>query len=546
MGDTEKRLVVFLILSVAIVYLFTLFMPPVPPPHPTQTGPAASNPLQMTTAPTMAVGQAPTPGQSVPATPATIVTIDTPLYQAQFTSTGGVLTRWELKTYTETVNGSDPVVLYPPAEAPTRAPLSLIIPGLDSTQLDHAAYRLEGGNAELNKDRPSARILFIADFPAPDRADQKIHIEKELLFHDDTYRVDLAVRVDGTSVPYQLTLGDNFALYQDKGSQSSIGHRGAVSLVNDELVLDKPEKMASTSLTHSGVVRWTALEGKYFIAALIPRIPVGEAVSTRTDSHGIIAGLIIPPGQRQELALYAGPKEYKRLTALDTGLERTIDFGWFMAWSLTLVQIIAKPLFLLLQFVHEYTHNYGTAIILITVMIKLLFVPLTHKSYTSMKAMQTLQPKMAELQKKYKDDKERFNKELFLLYKTHKVNPLGGCLPMLLQVPVFVAFFNILYTTIELRHAPFILWVHDLSSQDPYYVLPIIMGITMFVQQKIQPSAMDPRQAKMMLLLPVVFTFFFLNFPAGLVLYWMFNNLLTILQQYVTLKLQPTSAALTS
>jgi YidC/Oxa1 family membrane protein insertase len=162
-----------------------------------------------------------------------------------------------------------------------------------------------------------------------------------------------------------------------------------------------------------------------------------------------------------------------------------------------------------------------------------------------MKAMQALQPKMAELQKKYADDKERFNRELFQLYKTHKVNPLGGCLPMLLQIPVFVAFYNVLYTSIELRQAPFFGWIHDLSDKDPYYILPVVMGLTMLIQQKIQPSAMDPRQARMMLIMPVVFTFFFLTFPSGLVLYWLINNLLTIAQQYATIKLQPAPATST-
>ncbi|MEW6324824.1 MAG: membrane protein insertase YidC, partial [Nitrospirota bacterium] len=369
------------------------------------------------------------------------------------------------------------------------------------------------------------------------------------VFHEESYRVDVTVRADGIDGPYQVTLGDSFGIHQGQAQwqQAFIGHRGAVSLVNGELILDKqPDKLPPDPLTHSGEVQWTALEGKYFIAALIPRMPAGQATVKKEGAFGVVAGLALPPVQRHELALYAGPKEYKRLTALQVGLEQTIDFGWFMFWSLTLVQIIAKPLFLLLQFVHDYTHNYGVAIILVTMLIKLLFVPLTHKSYTSMKAMQALQPKMAELQKKYKDDRERFNKELFLLYKTHKANPLGGCLPMVLQIPVFVAFFNILYTTIELRHAPFLLWIQDLSNQDPYYVLPIIMGATMFIQQKIQPTAMDPRQAKMMLMLPVIFTFFFLTFPAGLVLYWLINNLLTILQQYVTMKLQPAPAATTS
>jgi YidC/Oxa1 family membrane protein insertase len=183
---------------------------------------------------------------------------------------------------------------------------------------------------------------------------------------------------------------------------------------------------------------------------------------------------------------------------------------------------------------YDYTHNYGVTIILLTVGIKLLFVPLQFKSYKSMKQMQVIQPKVAALQAKYKDDRDRLNRELIKLYRDHKVNPVGGCLPMLLQMPVFVALFNILYMTIDLRQAPFIFWITDLSAQDPYYVLPLVMGVTMVIQQKITPTTMDPTQAKIMLLLPVFMTFLFITFPAGLVLYWLTNNVLTIAQQVIT------------
>jgi YidC/Oxa1 family membrane protein insertase len=215
-------------------------------------------------------------------------------------------------------------------------------------------------------------------------------------------------------------------------------------------------------------------------------------------------------------------------------LEDTIDFGWFIYGSWGIVKAVAKPLFSVLRFIYDYTHNYGIAIILLTVSIKLLFVPLQYKSYKSMKDMQLIQPKVAALQAKYKDDRERLNKELIKLYRDHKVNPVGGCLPMLLQMPVFVALFNILYMTIDLRQAPFVLWITDLSVQDPYYVLPIIMGASMVLQQKIMPTTMDPTQAKIMLLLPAFMTVLFLTFPSGLVLYWLTNNVITITQQFVT------------
>ena len=557
MGDMEKRLVIFLVVSVAIVYFFTLFGPSqiptprtTPPPGTAVSKEAAPAAPGAATSPSSsaAAGPSEAAGASTGPTPAAAaVTIDTPLYQASLTTMGGLLTRWELKRYTETVNGTDPVVLYPPLDRPpVGAPLAVDIPGVDPALLNGAIYHLEGGDARLDKDHPSARLRFTTTLPLKDGNGRTVTIEKELFFHSDTYRVELALRVDGISAPYRLMLGDSFGIHEAVSPQQRfIGHRGAVSLIGGDLVLDKPDKLETPTTTHAGDVRWTALEGKYLVAALIPTLPLAEVVVTKTDTTGISAGVILPSGQRQELALYAGPKEYKALTAMQAGLEQTIDFGWFMFWSLTLVRFIAKPLFLLLQFLHDYTHNYGVTIIMVTALIKLLFVPLTHKSYTSMKAMQALQPKMAELQKKYADDKERFNRELFQLYKTHKVNPLGGCLPMLLQIPVFVAFYNVLYTSIELRQAPFFGWIHDLSDKDPYYILPVVMGLTMLIQQKIQPSAMDPRQARMMLIMPVVFTFFFLTFPSGLVLYWLINNLLTIAQQYATIKLQPAPATST-
>ena len=234
------------------------------------------------------------------------------------------------------------------------------------------------------------------------------------------------------------------------------------------------------------------------------------------------------------MSLYAGPKEFDTLKSFNIGLEDTIDFGWFIYGSWGIVKAVAKPLFSVLRFINDYTHNYGVAIILLTVAIKLLFVPLQYKSYKSMKDMQLVQPKVAALQAKYKDDRERLNKELIKLYRDHKVNPVGGCLPMVLQMPVFVALFNILYMTIDLRQAPFFGWITDLSAQDPYYVLPIIMGVTMIIQQKIMPTTMDPTQAKIMLLLPAFMTLLFLSFPAGLVLYWLTNNIVTITQQFVT------------
>ena len=205
-------------------------------------------------------------------------------------------------------------------------------------------------------------------------------------------------------------------------------------------------------------------------------------------------------------------------------LEKTVDFGWF--------DIIAKPLLLSLTFFYRFLGNYGLAIILITIIIKILFWPLTHKSFKSMRGMQKLQPEMAKLKEKYGDKKEEMAKQQMQLYKQYNVNPLGGCLPMLLQIPVFIALYRGLMDSIELRHASFIgFWINDLSAKDPTYIAPLVMGLSMFLQQKMTPTAADPAQAKMMLLMPVIFTVMFLNFPSGLVIYWLVNNLISIAQQ---------------
>jgi YidC/Oxa1 family membrane protein insertase len=222
--------------------------------------------------------------------------------------------------------------------------------------------------------------------------------------------------------------------------------------------------------------------------------------------------------------LYAGPKDIDQLAALHLGLEHIVDFGFF--------SIIARPIFWLLKFINSFIGNYGWSIIILTIVLRIPFIPLLNKGQKSMKKLQELQPKMAEIKEKYKKDPQRMQREMMELYKRYKVNPMGGCLPMLLQIPFFFALYKVLLVSIELRGAPFILWIHDLSVKDPYYVLPIVMGITMLAQQKMTPTSADPSQAKIMMFMPVIFTFMFLNFSSGLVLYWLVSNLLSIVQQF--------------
>lgn len=278
---------------------------------------------------------------------------------------------------------------------------------------------------------------------------------------------------------------------------------------------------------------WAAMVEHYFASALVPSSEEKNYYQTETfgdDVYGIrfvSAAEIIPPGAEKlvELKLYTGPEIADQLKELAPGLELTIDYGflWFLC----------QPIFWLLQKMFELFHNWGVAIIFTTIIIKGLFYKLSASSYKSMGNMRKLQPKIEALKKHHGEDKQKFSQAMMDLYKKEKINPLGGCLPIIVQIPVFIALYYVLLECVELRQAPFVWWIQDLSAKDPYYVLPLIMGASMFVQQRLNPAPPDPIQAKVMMFMPVFFTFLFLQFPSGLVLYWVVNNLLSILQQWM-------------
>jgi YidC/Oxa1 family membrane protein insertase len=303
--------------------------------------------------------------------------------------------------------------------------------------------------------------------------------------------------------------------------------------------LKDPHLVPEAVLT--GDHRWAALENDLFIAALIPRPATALRRSRARDVAEV--GLVfreieVGAGQRWQGAgdLYVGPKEWNQLRAQGIGLEmaQARNYGRFL-WVGFPMWWFCVPLLWLMNFFGTWLpgQNYGVAIILLTVLVKVVFYPLSLKSMRSMKAMQVLQPQLTAMRNKYKSDPQRFQREQMDLFKKHGVNPMGGCLPMIVQIPIFYALYLTLQYSVELQGAPFLLWINDLSKKDPYYVLPILMGISMLVQQKMTPTVGDPRQAQIMLIMPVVFTFMFLEFPTGLVLYWLVNNCLTILQQYL-------------
>ena len=541
----EKRVIVFLVLSLALIFGYDLLLKQLgllPPPSTVQepAGEATSTrtgdtggPSSVTStdspgspragAPAAPSRESPTSAQA-PALERTVV-IETDLLRVGLDARGGVISSWELKRFHTQSPEETPVQLVHQG-AKFKGPLSISTSDAAAEKvLSEGLYAIETDFTNLDHAHPVGHAtLRMRD------AGSGLTVLKRLTFHQGSYLVDISITVEGIT-GYDVVLGTNFGIVE--WGDGFIGLIGSASMVDGKVEKETPD----TELERKGAVQWATLQDKYFFSVLMPQ-GASAALAKKEGEKLVSAGVRMPssagPATTTTLQLYAGPKEYDTLRSLNVGLEETIDFGWFIFGSWSVVKAVAKPIFYVLRFLNEYTHNFGVTIILLTMGIKLLFVPLQYKSYKSMKQMQMIQPKVLALQEKYKDDRDKVNKELIKLYRDHKVNPVGGCLPMVLQMPVFVALFNILYMTIDLRQAPFIGWITDLSVQDPYYVLPIIMGATMVIQQKITPTTMDPTQAKIMLILPVFMTFLFINFPAGLVLYWLTNNVLTIGQQVLT------------
>ncbi|SHJ50389.1 protein translocase subunit yidC [Malonomonas rubra DSM 5091] len=366
-------------------------------------------------------------------------------------------------------------------------------------------------------------------------------IVKSYIFHADSYLVDVNVELinsGSTSLKgyFNLSLVSLDPSAEGEGMQNMYSFVGPLSFDGEELIEDKVEDLESSAKIYGENIVWSGNVSKYFLTIMAAGDSAKQIQIEKADT--LIRNKFISPfisldaGQKTVLdyTSFIGPKDYDLLQAAGHQFEFAKDYGFFA--------VLAKPLMHVLKFFYGYLGNYGLAIILLTICIKVIFWPLTQKSYKSMKGMQKLQPEMQKMREKYGSDKQRLNQEMMTFYKENKVNPLGGCLPMLIQIPVFFALYQVLLGAIELRHAPFMFWIADLSAKDPYYITPLIMGATMFIQQKMTPTNMDPNQAKIMLMMPVVFTFLFLNFPSGLVIYWMVNNLLTILQQYL-IKRQP-------
>lgn len=361
----------------------------------------------------------------------------------------------------------------------------------------------------------------------------ELKIIKTYTFYPSSYSFDVNLQLINTS---DKTIAGNFNLFLITPSDKDVKKQlysfvGPQSYDGKDLLDDKIKDIEKSPKIYGNNILWSGYTSKYFFTAVNPKNSAEQIFISSAENYienkFISPHLTINPSEKITLdySIYSGPKQTEYLAVSGNQFEEAIHYGFFHP--------LAKPLIVVLKFFYNYIGNYGFAIILLTICIKIIFWPLTQKSYKSMKGMQKLQPEMKRMREKYGSDKQKLNQEMMAFYKENKVNPLGGCLPMLIQIPVFFALYRVLLGSIELRHAPFMLWITDLSAKDPYYVTPLIMGVTMFLQQKMTPTNMDPTQEKIMLMMPVIFTFMFLNFPSGLVIYWLTNNLLTILQQYL-------------
>jgi len=501
---------------------------PVPPrslaPRPGEAeAPSAAVPQEKPANPPAAQPKAPFAGSEV------LVHAENNIMTVAISSQGAVIKNVFMKKYRNATGGPIDLVNH---EDGAMFPLTLLSSNTEVNNiLQNAFYEVSAHSLVLDPAESTGQVTLRLKHASG------LEVTREFTFHQDSYMIDVQTTISapayaGQNLAYTTVWGPGLGGKVSSHTDHFV-FSGATTFVNDERI-ETPEDSFSQNVEYSGDLEWTSFQNKYFAAALIPGDGIQSAVTLKVNDD-VYVGLNFQTVQSSASAshsLYVGTKELLVLEKMGHKLMRLMDYGWIGNKFAFLV----KPLLKVLLYFHSLTGNYGWAIIFLTVVIKILFFPLTHKSFKSMKGLQKIQPYVKVVQERNKDDRQKMNEELMELYKKHKVNPLGGCLPMLLQIPVFIALYHALFFSIELRGAPFIGWITDLSVADPYYVTPVLMGATMYLQQKMTPSVGDPMQQKIMLLLPIVFTFLFITFPAGLVIYWTVNNLLTISQQYYIYK----------
>lgn len=464
-----------------------------------------------------------------------IVTVKTDTLLVEINTVGGDIQRLSFLDHPDALDKTKPFKLFEkgPGTHNYTAQTGLLGLGMPS---HNSLYMSEQDNYELVGNAESITVPLTFTTPSG------IKIRKLVTFHKGSYLIDISYEIDNESKQTLIAASAYFQLVRDNlapagGIRFVPTYTGAV-VYTDKEKLQKVEFSAidkgKTEYQKENSSGWIGILQHYFVSAWIPKENSPREFFTRKLDGGLYSvGTIIPveaiaPNSNGKVALtlYAGPAQ-SSLDKVAPGLGLSVDYGW--------LTVVAKPMFWMMTWLHSWVQNWGVAIILLTVLIKLMFFPLSAASYRSMAKMRIVAPKLEKIKKLYGDDREKLNRAMMDLYKTEKINPLGGCLPVLIQIPVFIALYWSILESVEMRYAPFFGWIHDLSAADPYYILPVIMGASMILQSKLNPTPPDPMQAKLMRVMPVIFSVVFFFFPAGLVLYSIVNNILSICQQwYIT------------
>jgi YidC/Oxa1 family membrane protein insertase len=535
-----QRLVLFFVFSFSLLLLWDAWQKeqrPKPAPSvsapsapgvPTPAAPLAPAPAP-TSAPAASASPATVPGAATAPTPSEKVRVSTDLIEAEIDTLGATLTRLELRKHKDVKDAKQNFVLFGPEHA-YGAQSGLIGERMPNHR---TLWQALPGERTLGAGAERLQVRFASDGP------DGVTVEKVYTFHRNSYLVDVAFELKNAGNSAVAA----YAYFQIVRDGRAPVHESAMMYVYTGPVYYTAGKAFNkvefsdidkdkADLPKDSTDGWIGMMQHYFVSAWLPPEKTPREYYARKLPDGLYAaGLILatPPAAPGATAsastqLFAGPQEQNRLKQAAPGLDLVVDYGW--------LAIIAWPLFAVLEFFHRWTGNWGVAIILLTILIKLVFFPLSAASYKSMAKMKLVTPRLTKIREMYAHDRARMNQAMMELYKTEKINPLGGCFPILVQIPVFIALYWVLLAAIELRHAPFVLWIKDLSAQDPYYVLPILMAASMVLQTRMNPVPPDPVQAKVMKFMPYVFSVFFFFFPAGLVLYWLVNNILSIAQQW--------------
>jgi YidC/Oxa1 family membrane protein insertase len=536
----EKRLLLAIVLSFLVLFLYQLvFVKKQPPPEPTaetqteiQKSPLLK-PVQKESVESIEKSTAADVEeeafQSVSEEQEKQIVVDTPLYRAVWTNKGAQLKSWKLKEYLDEDKEYLELISVHSAEL-GQYPffLNTDYPDFNST-INKALYKYSSQGLELQAgQQEELRFEFATE--------NGTRVEKIFVFKGGTYDFDIQINVwrQGEKIEPRIVWGPGFGNLSAQELRQRIGGNSpGVNVYTGDKVFRLEERKYTPEKSYYNFADWAAYDINYFAALFIAPPQKISAAFLKEDINQTsyyFLSLDIPE------KVYIGPKDIDRLTELGHDAKKLIRFGLF-GW-------IAEIMLRSIRYIHESIPNWGFCIIILTFIIKILFFPLTYSSTKSMAKMQELQPKMKAIRAKYKKAKQdiaqrrKMNEEIMKLYKEHGVNPAGGCLPILIQLPIFWGFFQMLRTSIEFRHSPFVFWIKDLSIKDPFFVTPILMGITQYINQKMTPTSADPTQQRMMLIMPVVMTLFFMNFSSGLVLYWLTNNVLQIGQQYIMNRLR--------